>query len=267
MTQQQQNDLRAELYHKYLAALSAAPFEGQIMPYEWSQLPNSLHPAWIAYHQMFQEYSSEIANAVNQLTNYLHRLRAWDLVLPSLIDDETMEALVEFIEPIATVALSLPYTIRFRFIFAITHLCHQANQALPGFQWVDDLPRDKNIGFKEAEKYGQPWSAYTRCRDEFEKIFKGDFETETLHFRHLYNHRFAPRVLIGLSGFIVRKRDPAGSMQYAWGYTEPLNLKRIADALVAQCNHCYAAFEAFQALIREHEPAISSLNARMLADS
>jgi hypothetical protein len=74
-------------------------------------------------------------------------------------------------------------------------------------------------------------------------------------------------VLIGISGLIVRKREPAGGVQYAWGYTGPLQLKPIADALVAQCNHCYAAFEAFQALIREHEAAISSLNARMLAGS
>src|ERR1700730_1021219 len=56
---QQQNDLRAALYHKYLPAPSAAPFEPQIMPYEWSQLPNSLHPTWMAYHQMFQEYSCD----------------------------------------------------------------------------------------------------------------------------------------------------------------------------------------------------------------
>ena len=39
------------------------------------------------------------------------------------------------------------------------------------------------------------------------------------------------------------------------------SLKRIADAVVAQCNHCYAAFEAFQALVREQEAAISSCNA------
>jgi hypothetical protein len=164
---QQQNDLRAELYHKYLAALPAAPFEGQLMPYEWGQLPKPLHMGWMVYDQMFQEFSTEIANALNQLTNHLHRLRAWDLVLPSLNDDETMEALDEFIEPIATVALSLPYGIRSKFIFAIAHLCHQANQALPGVQWVDDLPRDKDIGFKEAEKCGHLWSAYPRCRDAF----------------------------------------------------------------------------------------------------
>ena len=137
MTQQQQNDLRAELYHKYLAALSAAPFKGQIMPYEWSQLPQSLHFTWMAYQQMFQEFSIEIANALNQLTKHLYRLRAWDLVLPSLNDDEMMEALDEFIEPIAIIALSLPYTICLRFIVAITHLCRQANQALPGSNgWI-----------------------------------------------------------------------------------------------------------------------------------
>jgi hypothetical protein len=74
---QQQNDLRAKLYHKYLAAQSAAPFEGKIMPYGWGELPKPLHFTWMAYDQMFQEFSIEIANALNQLTNHLHRLRAW----------------------------------------------------------------------------------------------------------------------------------------------------------------------------------------------
>jgi hypothetical protein len=264
---QQQNDLRAKLYHKYLAAQSAAPFEGKIMPYGWGELPKPLHFTWMAYDQMFQEFSIEIANALNQLTNHLHRLRAWDLVLPSLNDDERMEALIEFIDSTATVALLLPYTIRSQFIFAITHLCHQANQAVLGFQWVDDLPGDNKIGFKEAEKYGRSWSAYPRCRAAFEKIFKGNFEGETLHFRHAYNHRFAPRVLMGISGLVVRKRNPAGGMQYVWGYNQPLGLKGIADALFAQCIHCYTAFEAFQELIREHEAIISSRNQQLLAAS
>jgi hypothetical protein len=257
----QQNIVRAELYRRYLAALPGAPFEGQITPYKWGQLPKSLSPMWLPYDQMFQEFSIEIANALNQLTKHVHRLRAWDSVLLSISDDEAMEALDEFIEPIATVALSLPYAVRSRFIFAVAHLCHQANRAWPGFQWVDDLPSDREIGFKEAERAGRPWSAYPRCRDAFERIFKGEFETETLHFRHAYNHRFAPRVLIGISGFITRKRNPTGGMQYVFGYTEPLQLKRIADALATQCNHCYAAFEAFQGLVREHETAISNVNA------
>ena len=251
-----QDDLRAELYGKYLAALPSVPFEGALMPYDWGGLPKSVPGSWLIYHQMFTEYSMEIANAVNDLTKHLRRLRAWDLVLPSLNEDGKMEALDEFIRTIATDALSLPYAIRSQFIFAITHLCHQANQALPGFRWVDDLPEDEKIGFNQAEKYGQQWSAYPRCKDTFEKIFKGDFKTDTLDFRHSHNHRFAPRVLIGLSGFITRKPAPTGGWQYVWGYTEPLRLNRIADALLGQCRACQSAFEALQALVAEHEAAI-----------
>ncbi|WP_029081818.1 hypothetical protein [Bradyrhizobium sp. th.b2] len=255
----EQDDLRAELYGKYLAALPQVPVEGRMMPYEWGRLPKSLPFPWVIYGQMFTEYAIEIANAVNNLTNHLARIRAWDLVMPSLNDDDRMEALLEFIQPIATDALSLPYAIRSRFIFAIAHLSHQANQALPNFHWSDDLPEDEKIGFKEAKRCGQHWLAYPGCKDAFEKIFKGDFEAETLDFRHSHNHRFAPHVMMGLSQFITRKKDAEGNLQYVMGYTQPLELKRIADAIVPQCHHCYDAFEAFQALVAEHETAIMKI--------
>lgn len=252
----EQSNLRAELYRRYLAALSQLTAEGKMMPYDWGRLPESLPFPWIIYSQMFMEYAIEIANAVNNLTNHVARIRAWDLVLPSLSNHDRMEALNEFIQPIAVDALSLPYAIRSRFIFAIAHLCHQANLALPNFQWSDDLPEDEKIGFKEAKKYGRHWSAFPRCKDTFEKIFKGDFQVETLDFRHSHNHRFAPHVVMGLSGFVVRKKDAEGNWQYALGSAEPLGLKYIADAIIPQCQYCYDAFEAFQALVAEHEAAI-----------
>ena len=253
-----QPDIRPRLYADYLAALQTVPFTGRTMPYHWGQLPKSMSSPWmLIYSQMFEEFSMEIANAVNQLTNYVQRLKAWDKVLAPLSDDEKMEALVEFIEPIATLALSLPYSIRNRFIFAIAHLCHQASQTLPGLQWKDDLPKDKDIGFLHAREYGKPWSTYPACEAAFKRIFKGDFEQRTLDFRHRNNHRFSARILIGLSRMVARRKDDAsGNMRYVFGYTQPLDLKLIADATEDQCVCCYAAFDAFQALVREHEAAI-----------
>jgi hypothetical protein len=256
-----------ELYERYLKTLPAVPFKGRVMPYDWGQLPASLHFDWMAYGEMFREYSIEIANSLNQLTDYVHRLRAWDLALAGSDDDQKMEALHEFIDPISTTALNLPYAIRARFIFAVTHLCHQANKALPGQQWEDDLPNDKDIGFKQAEKYGDRWSAYDPCRDAFEKISKDGFETATSNFRNSYHHRFSPRVLLGISGLLRRRRGDSakGAVQYAWGGTKPLQLKQIVDVLTAQCDRCYAAFDAFRELVREHEAAIAKHNAQVLA--
>jgi hypothetical protein len=255
-----------ELYRKYRATLSQVTFRGQFLSYGWGQLPPSLHMVWMPYREWFQEYANEIANIVNQLTRDVNKLDCWHRALVDASDDEKMEALVEFIESIADSALSLPYAIRSRFIFATAQLCHQANQARQGAQWKDTFPKDGDVDFKIAEKYGQPWPAYPRCRDAFDKISKGNFIEDTLDFRHSHHHRFPPHVLIGLSSLLVRKRDVAtGAAQYVWGGTGPLQLDKIADALASQCNLCYAAFEAFQALVREHEAAIVSHNAKLPA--
>ena len=254
-----------ELYRRYLAARSPNAFRGQFVSYGWGQLPFSLHMDWLPYSQMFQEYANEIANIINQLTRYLNRLDCWHRALAGASDDEKMEALVEFIEPVAEGALSLPYAIRSRFIFATAQLCHQANKASQGIRWKDTFPQDGDVNFKTAEKYGQPWSAYPGCRDAFDKISKGDFVVETLDFRNSHHHRFPPRVLIGMSGLMVRKHDDAmRAIQYVWGGTGPLQLDKIADALATQSNLCYAAFDAFQALVREHEAAISTHNTQVL---
>ena len=231
-----------------------------MMPYEWGQLPVSLNFAWAAYGLMFNEFSMEIANAVNTLTGYVHRLKAWSAVISSMRDDqELIDVTHEFIEPIAMVSLTLPYVIRSRFIYAIAHLCHQANQTLEGSEWRDDLPLDREIVFRVADEYGRKWPSYPACKNLLEQINDKRFQRDTYDFRHAYNHRFSPRVVIGITQLVTRRVDPKSKgVTYTLGRTPALKLDVVADLLTEQCKRCYAAHEAFQALIREHEVSISA---------
>ena len=54
---------------------------------------------WMPYSEMFDEFSQEIANSLNDLTNYTHRLKAWDVVLDTKTDGEKLDAAHEFIDP------------------------------------------------------------------------------------------------------------------------------------------------------------------------
>ena len=130
-------------YKAYRAALDATPVGGKFMQYRWWTLPNPLNAAWMAYSQMLDEYATELANIVNDLTNHVHRLRAWDTVLAALDDTDKHEVSHEFIDTLGTVALGQPYAIKSRFAFAVGHLSHQANQAADGRDWRDEFP-DKN---------------------------------------------------------------------------------------------------------------------------
>jgi hypothetical protein len=61
----------------------------------------------------------------------------------------------------------------------------------------------------------------------------------------------------------MRPEARAGPLHELWARIrnydkahEPLNLGEVARLLAAERDHCYAAFEAFQALMAEHEAVI-----------
>lgn len=213
----------------------------------------------MAYGTMLQEFSSEIANEINALINYVHSLAAWEMVLRPLDDKRRLSALVELVDPLATVALNLPYAIRSRFIFATAHLTHQANRLLDPHGWVDDLAADEKIDFSEADRCGGQWKNYKALKRSLERISAKDHQAATRHFRNKYNHRIPPGIGLGLTGMVTRHRDPkTGQTRYDFGFTRPLSIEEIVRQLSQQCVLCYKAFEKFKTLIVEHQVLIQA---------
>jgi hypothetical protein len=64
-------------YRQYRTALKGVPLKGKFMPYGWGALPKPLPIDWLAYSEMFKEFSQELANTINDLTRYTHQLTAW----------------------------------------------------------------------------------------------------------------------------------------------------------------------------------------------
>lgn len=71
--------MSGDLYWQYLEAIDATAFDARYVTHEQDRLPDSLHVVWMAYRDMLDEFSREISNSLNDLTNYTHRLRpgAW----------------------------------------------------------------------------------------------------------------------------------------------------------------------------------------------
>lgn len=251
------------IYRQYRQALKKTKLEGQYVAYEWESLSNGLNAAWLPYARMFDEFSREIANSLNQLTDYVTRLKAWSMVIASMEDRQKMDATHEFIDPLATIALNLPYVIRSRFIFATAHLCHQANRSREGAAWKDDLPLNDEIYFEAANKYGGRWKNYKNLKLRLEKISAKRYQEGTHNFRNTYNHRFSPRIVIGITQFVTRHVDKrSGKVTYGLGGTAALDLDIIVKLLIEQCDNCRDAFEAFQKLIGEHKASISDFECR-----
>jgi hypothetical protein len=252
-------------YRQYRAALKSAPFKGKFMPYGWGALPQVLPFEWMPYAEMFKEFSQELANVINNLTRYTHQLAAWRTVADKLDDDGKFNIAVEFVDPLATIALNLPYVIRSRFIFAAAHLSHQAGRTKVPKGWKDNLALDDEIYFAQAEVVGGLWKTWTKLKTKLERIGDKTYQVKTKNFRNTYNHRFSPRVVFGQTNIVTRHVDAkTKQVSYGFGGTEPLTLKLVVELLEEQCQASYTAFEAFQKLVQEQEKAISSAAAPTL---
>ena len=142
----------AEEYRNFIRIREIVVPSGQLVPYDWIICLDTWHVSYMAYSQMLNEHACELANCINELRRLTLSLDAWDKLLYSKCDDyQRLELVIEFIDPIATVAINLPYVIRSRFIYSIAHLCHQANQTR-NREWKDDFPLDSEIYFAQADK-------------------------------------------------------------------------------------------------------------------
>ncbi|MDH2329176.1 hypothetical protein QCN27_20210 [Cereibacter sp. SYSU M97828] len=243
-----------KFYKAYRTALDATPVGGEFMKYRWWTLPTPLNAAWMVYSQMLGEYATELANIINDLTNHVHQLRAWDTVLAGLDETDKHEVGHEFIETLGTIALGQPYAIKSRFAFAVGHLSHQANQAADGRDWKDEFP-SKNLYLNDIEPYGSQWKKYRAFKLKLEPLAGKKFKRASDDFRNTYNHGFSSRFVVGMTA-TVKREVIGGQVRYAFGGTDPLTVAEVADLLVIERDHCYRAFEAFQSLVQEQIAAI-----------
>jgi hypothetical protein len=136
-------------------------------------------------------------------------------------------------------------------------LSHQANRTWDS-EWVDDFPLEGAIYLNTTDRYAAPWHGYKRFKLAAEAINGSAFKDATGDFRNAYNHRFSPRFVVGMTGFVTRDVDPStGQVQYGFGGRGPLELSAIVHLLEHERDRCYMAFARFQELVNEQERAIS----------
>ena len=124
-----QSEEAIRLYTAYRCALDNSAQGCRFLPYRWWTLPHSINGAWLPYVNMLEDYATELANMINDLTRDVQRLRAWACVTASFTEEEKLIVAHEFIDTLGTVALGRAYAIKSRFAFAAGHLCHQATKA------------------------------------------------------------------------------------------------------------------------------------------
>ncbi len=219
--------------------------------YDWYKLNENLPIEWFAYDQFLSEHARELANTINDLRRYIVSLSAWKEVLENTSgEQEKYNVVTEYVSPIATLALNMPYIIRSRFIYSVAHLSHQANK-IKQDSWIDDFPIDSEIYFEQADKYAKPWKRYTKFKQALEKIANKKYNESTHDFRNKYHHRYSPHIEYGLTGFVTRNVSTEGGVSYGFGETEPLKLKDIIPVLENQYSQCMSAFKKYQDIVND----------------
>ncbi|MER8708949.1 integrase [Mesorhizobium sp. M0220] len=246
-------------YTQYRAQLDATPIGGRWMPYRWWSLPNPMSARWMPYNEMLAEYSGELANKINDLTHYAHRLRTWAAVLAPLSNEDKHDLTHEFIDMLGTVALGLPYALKSRFTFAAGHLCHQANMTKIS-DWKDDFPT-ANLYLNDIEPYCRGWRKYRRFKLKIEPIAGSVFKEQTDDFRNTYNHGFSARFVLGMTRLVGRKVEKSGRILYGIGGSPALDLGEMGNLLQKERDICYQAFDAFRTLVNEQTEAIAAFEA------
>lgn len=226
--------LMVNAYGQFLNNLKTVKPCGPPATYDWYKLPDEVPPEWVPYGLMLDERCREISNSINELGRFVSSLEAWKLVLDQFNDDEKLEIVIEFVTPIAVLALNHPYVIRSRFIYSIAHLCHQANRVKDN-NWIDDLPLDDEIYFDVADKYCAPWQSYRTLKLALEKISDRKFNSETHDFRNKYIHRYSLGIEIGMTEFVKRNVARKGEGYFLLSLIRKFN--NSLDPLIKHVRH------------------------------
>ena len=245
-----------QAYENYLSKYESVELSCSYMPYGWVKMPESMDVDSMAFAEFIKEYASELANEINTFRTYIHRLSAWSKILATCDDKEKMSILSEFVEPVAICAFNHPYSIRFRFIFSVSHISHQANKSVEQENWNDDLKSDRNIDFKEMERKSNKWKCYPEFKSTLSKINDEHYNESFMNFRHKFNHRFPPLIELGISGLVTRNKHDNGCISYGFGHTNPIRLSDAVPILVDQHNNMKACFSSFQKLINEQVSSV-----------
>src|SRR4051812_17628069 len=93
---------------------------------------------------------SGIANRINGFWRQLHSLAAWNTILPSLIEGDRYNALVEFVGPTADHCLTAPYSIKSMLTTSVCRISHLTRQFFET-DFKETIKEERRLNYKEAE--------------------------------------------------------------------------------------------------------------------
>jgi len=247
-----ENNFYIDAYLKYRDKLHENDFSKTlpIMPYDCIQKPKSDDGIIFIYTQLLSEYTGQLANDINSFRRNLCHLNAWNNVIQEYEDKEKYYLIIEFVEALTVLLHDFPYSIKNRFIFSLSHLCHQSNRyVIDG--WKDDVCEDRKINYKTMTRRCSNWKYFDFFKDALSSLFSDEYNTNTNNYRNNLHHRIPIHTEIGLSNFVTRNID-GSRVSYNIGDFEPISLSKTINLMEQQHSSMCECFEKYKKLL-EHQ--------------
>ena len=245
------DDFYIEAYKNYRKECRNSSFlqELSVIEYDIIEKPKCNNLGLMVYSEFLLEHTNQLVNDIHSFRLNLIKLNSWNNVIHKYSEQEKFNLLVEFLEPLLVFLHDLPYSINNRFIFSLSHLCHQANRYTLD-EWKDDLPEDSSIKYKTMNKYCSKWEYFDEFLLKLKKLSGDEYLRETNEYRNRLHHRIPIYTEIGISNMMSRKKiNDTGEVSYSFGYIEPMPLSKTINLLKQQYIAMCSCFYAYKKLL------------------
>jgi hypothetical protein len=239
-----------EAYSRFRREYASGGGQRNLAPYGHVEFPTKTPIHLSMFREMAGEFLRELANELNRLDGYIEQLSTWSETYHSYDNQEKMCLMMEFIEPLATVAFGQPATLRARLIYCLSHTSHQANLFFVDSWDESKLPKDEAINFKNMSSCSEHWPEFENFMVAFRNLDGEGWRALTRGFRNKYHHRIPPRFEVGQTQFVTRKIGSKGQSSYSFGYCEPIPLRDFMEPLRAQHSAARACFDAYSDMLK-----------------
>jgi len=161
---------------------------------------------FVPFKVMADDYTRSLINMINTFCSYLDGLSAWSKILKQYSENQRAYLRFEFVDPVLFFCLNQPYALRNRFVFTSSRLLHESN-SVKDSDWKDDLPDDKDIGFKTLKRVGEKWEKFGSFVNALIPFNDEEFRKNTSDYRHECHHRISSNFEVGIASIVLRTRE------------------------------------------------------------
>lgn len=204
----------------------------------------SMPAVWLAEGQVMSA-----GNAVNRFGDYVMRLIAWNQVLRSASEDDKIDAMIEFMSPLADHCLGAPYSIKQMLIKSVCKLSY-STRAFHERGFKGKLPRN-GFNFPDAQRLAGVYSTWNGLSTAFAELDTADYRKQSGDYRNQLNHGFPRDIEHGHLLDVEIESNPAGHVGFIMKDLPPLRLEALIPLLSDQHAAAHQCYNRYVDLVKE----------------